>query len=866
MKKFLAFILSALMLISLVSCNKTENTEGSSDAQSQASSEVSINTGFIENKTVLELQGYLAGEVDRTQLATNVFYDRPYTLSRDASEQYPNVGSKLTNCQTMDLIYGAYSHVGWEGTSPVTVTIDAGEEMHNVGDIAVCCVRIKDYSYDFPQSVTVEVSNDGKKFTLLSTLYTPDELENNTQYTYYFSFPQAINARYYRIGFNRPLGAMMCVDEIFGFEYSENGKYSTEILQDIDHYNTVKDFYNYNLNLGESNVKVSESDADYNELRNLATIEGVEFQISHFDNLPTEHSNNGMEDIGMLTDGKYHGKNIDNDYFKFHRGGGRHVVADLGQIMSVKGLNLYFHDKYTWGISTPPVYYISVSENGTDWVTVFAEENPDYGKVERGEDNRICNFKQEVKARYVRLTFETVPANNISALVYLGEIEIMGRKNPENAATAVYDESIVYGNYPSVEKFGVSDILFSGIGDKIDVHCTEYHVITKETALEYLAVLDENGKATEKLMDSFALTTRNQLSAHPQREKGYNFFLDELFYDDVNLDAIEYAQAKINEDLGIDEKCEVWISVICPAIGDNFNGKSVETAEDYIECLKWQADEAIKRFNESGYKYVKLMGFYWQHETMRPHPVHDPAPAHDYEAAKAFNDYIHSLGYLSLWCPYYDCEGLYFNHVLGFDITCLQPNLMWYWTEPSRITSAAELAKLYGCGIEIEIECSAQSKESQHLYRDYIGTGVDYGFINAVNAYYQGAVPGAYTEYRHSEKPIEKEEWEETLLYVTGKLDKNYNKNVEKKDLSGFNGGEITVVNGRNATLEIGNLKGYTYRITRSPIYGFLKLNESGKLEYTALKGYKGEDDIEITVFDGVSEYKTVKIDVTVTE
>lgn len=103
--------------------------------------------------------------------------------------------------------------------------------------------------------------------------------------------------------------------------------------------------------------------------------------------------------------------------------------------------------------------------------TLFAEDNPDYGKKSRLEDDRICNFKQPVKARYVRLSFETVPSNSISAFVYLGEFEIMGMKNPENAVPAVYDESIPYGNYPNPEKYGMSDILFTCIGDTRRVYC-----------------------------------------------------------------------------------------------------------------------------------------------------------------------------------------------------------------------------------------------------------------------------------------------------------------------------------------------------------------------------------------------------------
>jgi hypothetical protein len=112
------------------------------------------------------------------------------------------------------------------------------------------------------------------------------------------------------------------------------------------------------------------------------------------------------------------------------------VVADLGKVMSVKGCTLSFFDRYTWGTSTPLVYCISLSENGTDWVTVYAEENRDFNKVEKVKDTRNCDFGNEYKARYVRLTFQTAPLYDGPTMVFLGEFEIIGRKNPENAITA----------------------------------------------------------------------------------------------------------------------------------------------------------------------------------------------------------------------------------------------------------------------------------------------------------------------------------------------------------------------------------------------------------------------------------------------
>jgi hypothetical protein len=107
------------------------------------------------------------------------------------------------------------------------------------------------------------------------------------------------------------------------------------------------------------------------------------------------------------------------------------------------------------------------------------------------------------------------------------------------------------------------------------------------------------------------------------------------------------------------------------------------------------ADSAISEFNKKGYDNIELRGFYWQMENLRPNKW-DPAPAFDTEAAIAFNDYVHSLGYISLWCPYYsNIVGIYHSLYYGFDITLWQPNHVFSASEPQRLDIISELAKIY---------------------------------------------------------------------------------------------------------------------------------------------------------------------------
>ncbi len=872
MKKHLSFLLAMILILSLAACGKpfTEESAESSDTsslpiefsvESQESSE-----GFVMSDKVEQIRSFLGEEVDRTQLAKNVFKGLTYTPSRDADSDYSDANhQKLTDGLLQEIIYNTHTYAAWSGTSPVSVTFDLGEGTHAIGDISVGCAQIKDYGSGLPDYVSIRVSNDDKNYVDIGKVARPADIPDTARYVYYFSFPQAITARYIRVVYAKQANFRLMTDEVIAYEYCEDGIIDPTLGKPVDQSLTINDFYGFDLNLGESNVKVSESDADYNEIRNLATIEGVEFDIEHFDPFFVGHSNSGMEKIGLLTDGKRHGSNLDNDYFIFYRGAGRHVVADLGAVMAVQGCVVTFQDRFSWGISTPPVYYISISENGTDWVTVFAEHDPDYGVTERHNDTREISFADTYKARYVRITFATVPDNEISSSVYMGEWEIIGTKNPDGAVTAKPDNSILYGRYPDPAEYGISDILFAGISDKVGEHSTGYHVITEETAYHYLATVGEDGKANGVLYDSFAFTTRGEISWMTDRNESFEWFLEELFYDGENMDAIEAAKARVNEELGLTDKASVWISVNCPVIGDTWNGKTIQTAQDYIECLKWMADTALARFYEQNYQHIELSGFYWQVENLRPNK-NAPGEAHDIEAVIAFNEYVHSKGLLTLWCPYYSyLNGIWHNKYYGFDITCWQPNTMFSPAEHTRMRTISELAKLYGVALEIEIEPNRQSRESLALYREYLGYGYDYGFIHSINAYYQGAVPGAHVIYRDDPNELNKTIYDESVLYIQGTLDHNPMRKPAA-DLSGFADGEITVVHGKSASVSIGEIGELAVRYVQNPLFGTVRLDEDGTLTYSAMKGYAGEETIKIAIYDGVGEIKTVTVKVTVTE
>ena len=133
--------------------------------------------------------------------------------------------------------------------------------------------------------------------------------------------------------------------------------------------------------------------------------------------------------------------------------------------------------------------------------------------------------------------------------------------------------------------------------------------------------------------------------------------------------------------------------------------------------------------------------------------------------------------------------------------------------------------------------------------------------MDGVNAYYQGAVPGAYTLYRNHENPFSKAIHDDTVLYIRGELDCHPNKG-DPKPIDGFTDHTVTLELKRQAkSVNIGEVKGYDVRFVKTPLYGAIQLSENGALTYTVMKDYIGKDEVEIMISDGCGEFKTIKIE-----
>lgn len=856
-------ILLALMLCALAGCAAGEpeaasSSAGSSDAGSETSEEP-----FVEAPEIAAARAYLSGGApDRTLKATNLFADAPYTYSEQPSESYadPNL-SKLHDGITREL-FDQYNWVGFQRSKAPSVTFDLGEGAHPLADVEVDCLRQVSYGIELPRQVAVSVSEDGETFTQIGALLSPADAAESSKYVYRFAFPEAVSARYVRVTFTPGTQSFLFVDEITGYAYSENGTIDVSAGQTAQDVSLVYDYYDYALRT-DICVPVSNIDADYDLRQNLALLSGAEVQAQHFDPMDeaTLASNNSPKgDLARLIDGELAGSASYTDaaFVRFSRGYGRHLVVDLGNEMAVDEVHMQFLDQITVGVGAPPVLSVTVSCDGESWVTVFADAFLPYGDRTPTLKTIEAVFPSAVRCRYVRVSFPTVPHNETSSMVFLSEIEVYGRKNAEGVPEAADDPTLRMGNYPDPAAVGCENILFACIGSN--------NTLDQEIAAGLLRYFDATGTPKETFMDSVCFSTASDFAYRKDLKDSADDFRALCFAEGKNLNALQAAAADMRRAGKDTPKPTVWLNLLCPHADDvcadvdgDGQAEDLSTAEGRFAFLRYQVDQMIAQFAAADYADLTLLGFYWNDECLFPEDL-------EVNAASIWmiNEYIHSLGYQSFWCPYFNAYGTWMWADVGFDFAVLQPNYMFYAAEDTRLQTAATFARILGMGVELELE-DYEGEGAVKLYREYLRAGYDSGFMHSVKLYYQGGLPGAIGGSRTSDTALGRSVYDDTYAFANGLLGDAYNTSGGEVSLDAFEDVRVTVKEGNAVRYELGEgADAVTMRIVQSPVFGAFRLNRGGNGTYNAPKGFRGVEIALIEISDGTGNHKIVRVTITV--
>ena len=865
MKRFkrAAALLLALSMLAAAGCaDQPEETSSAAESGSYDSSDTSSEP-FVEpevNEVRDRVDALYGTPADRSLMANNALSGLLPAFSRPASSDYPGNGGRALTDGVRTQIFDTQSWVGFNGREPVTLTFDLGEVVDGLADFEVGAFEERDYGIGLPAAVAVSVSTDGENFSWIGSVLAPAEVSGTEAYPFTLRLAGTVSARYIRYEIGAPSNTWLFIDEVTAVRYGAgadgDGPTSGE----------VGDYY------GDTNIpEITEpeywdpSGSDYAQERNL--IAGLPQQIEQFAPFSAEVATtfyNSKEDAAILTDGKFAGQAAYSDpaYFRFTGGLGRTILYDLGRESAVSSFAGSFLYELSTAVGLPRRLLIKASQNGVDWQTIHVTEafktSETAARVEVAEA-----FAQTYRARYIKFVFP------VNTHVYCDELAVYGTKRiPDDAADIVADavEVAVYPDkYITPDDFlGVNNMLLSYNHDPASASGGK---TTAEEYMPFVGYYDRGGKLADTFFDSFLFLP---YGAYVNEENGdfaaWNAYVDNVFAEDANINALSEAAGRVSEGLGRDVRVSVFFSILYTwpdktSFGDVDGDGVIEDfskAEDRKKAIKWIIDEQLSRFEAGGYDNLDLLGFYWYEEQVT---YTDP---HELELIRYASDYVHSLGYKLMWIPWYCAPGYTDWKELGFDMACMQPNYAFSGQATvERLYDNAETTRRLGMCVEIEIgQYDAQADILR--YKEYLAVGAETGYMDAVKCYYQAGMPGAFYAAWKSADPFVNSVYHDTYLFAKGKYDSNETAGGAIADPSDL---EMDTTSGRGVTgsLNVETESDYHVRIETSPKYGTLRFG-GGTVTYTPLAGFAGTDTFTVYLEYIHGDSKTATVTVRVHE
>ncbi|OGO92448.1 MAG: hypothetical protein A2Y17_10830 [Clostridiales bacterium GWF2_38_85] len=488
---------------------------------------------------------------------------------------------------------------------------------------------------------------------------------------------------------------------------------------------------------------------------------------------PQTEQLNSPNDASLLTDGKYatNANIYDTAFFKFCRGIERRLVFDLGADREIAGFKASFLYDTQTAVNLPRVLKVLLSENGTDWQAVhkqfglFADEEPSIVAAE-------AKFDSVYKARFAAFEF------NVDCWVFCDEIELYGSETISENAKTIVPDPIVYVDYPNKyiypEDFhNVHDIM-------LFYNCLAKNppvgLVPKEKILPYVGYINKDGKIADTFFDSYLFLpfVSNAPSGGfyydnpkaPGNFSDWKYYVDNVFEDGYNINALNDAAGEVKAATGRhDYIVNVFFSVLFPVrtqtqFGSPVEGESFDftNVADRKTAIKWLIDEQMVRIDKGDYKHLKLLGFYWFHESI------NFGDKQELELIKYTTDYVRSLGLNTIWIPYYQASGYNSWAELGFDVACMQPNYAFSKNPPKIVYDCAEAVKKLGMCLEMEI--GGLTQEHVDKYNIYLKAGVETGYMDALHMYYQGGGPGEFYKALNSNDPYVNAVYHDTYKFV----------------------------------------------------------------------------------------------------
>lgn len=283
---------------------------------------------------------------------------------------------------------------------------------------------------------------------------------------------------------------------------------------------------------------------------------------------------------------------------------------------------------------------------------------------------------------------------------------------------------------------------------------------TPDLLKHYLAYHENRGTESERPTDTFFDTvlwmyrrsSRGALfetsrSHTPTTRLDWEECLDRLFAEDLQLNALEQAAGRIERQLGRPVRVEVVLTLPYADVrvadwGDSIPGPTWDfrTGNDArFRAAKWYIDAALTRWQQSKFKHLNLLGFYWFNEShINLRPPSDGEEWNDIGLMRQVARHLHGLEVdgraLTLtWIPYSPYGKQRLNIVSELlqageagdrlDYLMIQPNYFFPRHRKSRnnLVELVRAAESVPCGVEVECDESlVRDEQARQRLRDYL--------------------------------------------------------------------------------------------------------------------------------------------------
>lgn len=266
-------------------------------------------------------------------------------------------------------------------------------------------------------------------------------------------------------------------------------------------------------------------------------------------------------------------------------------------------------------------------------------------------------------------------------------------------------------------------------------------LFSEDTTEEYMPCVayQRNGKICDMMFDSFIMAWIWHYLPVPDKAN-ISVYFDKLFESGINMDALDEAVGEAKKALGCEDyRAGVWIGFWIPdaSLGTSFGsvaGKELDFSlrSDREFAMRWQMNEALRRFRAKNYKNLKLVGFHCISES------YDTSNGDFLDTIKDFNAMIAESGLKTNMGPYYNAKGWLENERMGFSWNTVSPNYFKCGSpnagDITRLDSVGNVVKQFNVGVALELE--AYNKTAVGVLRDYMQRAKACGYYFTYHTWY----------------------------------------------------------------------------------------------------------------------------------